>query len=315
MDKRTRREFVRLVGASAAVSLSARDTARAQDVSKEPAGEPEPMPMVPFGRHTVSRLIVGANPINGGSHLSRFVNNQMKQYFTDENKRSFLSHCEDVGINTWQAGPQNIDFYKKYSGGGGKLQYISLAKDLHQVDRVVSGGAIAVAHHGEVTDRLFKSGRVDSVKDFLTMARDKGVMAGVSTHMPAVVDYIESEGWEPDFYMTCVYERHRTAEELKKLLGYIPIPVREVYLKEDPARMFKKVQQTDKTCLAFKILAAGRLCDKQSSVENAFRTTFEQIKPTDAVIVGMYPKYEDQALINATHTRHFGNKKPTPAGV
>jgi hypothetical protein len=56
--------------------------------------------------------------------------------------------------------------------------------------------------------------------------------------MPDVVDTIESKGWDLDYYMTCVYERHRSAEDLEKLLGQAPIPVGEVYLPNDPPRMF-----------------------------------------------------------------------------
>jgi len=60
------------------------------------------------------------------------------------------------------------------------------------------------------------------------------------------------------YYMTCVYERHRSAEALEKLLGQAPIPVGEVYLPQDPPRMFRAIRQTKRPCLAFKILAAGR---------------------------------------------------------
>ena len=69
--------------------------------------------------------------------------------------------------------------------------------------------------------------------------------------------------------------------------------------------MFKAMRQTDKPCLAFKILAAGRLSDRPEWVEQAFESTFRQIKPNDAVIVGMYPEYEDQAAINAAYVRRF----------
>jgi uncharacterized Fe-S cluster-containing MiaB family protein len=76
--------------------------------------------------------------------------------------------------------------------------------------------------------------------------------------------------------------------------------------------MFEVMRQTDKPCLAFKILAAGRLCDKQEMVEQAFKSTFEQIKPNDAVIVGMYPEYEDQATLNAQYVSlysHLSSKR------
>jgi len=85
----------------------------------------------------------------------------------------------------------------------------------------------------------------------------------------------------------------------------VPIPVNEVYLEDDPPRMFKMMRQTEVPCLAFKILAAGRLCDKPEWTEAAFKATFEQIKANDAVIVGMYPEYEDQVALNAEYVRRF----------
>lgn len=268
-----------------------------------------PLPTVPFGPHTLSRLIAGANPVNGGSHLSRFVNMQMRRYFTDEQILRFLADCENAGITAWQSGPGNLGHYAAHRAAGGRLGYISLvhedATSPDQLTRSVAGGAIAVAHHGEVTDRLFRSGELDTIVPLLSRARDLGVMVGISTHMPAVVDYVESKGWDIDFYMTCVYERHRTREELRALLGKVPIPVREVYLEEDPPRMYRAMRATSLPCLAFKILAAGRLCDRPETVEAAFEQAFREIKPTDAIIVGMYPEYEDQIGLNAAYTRRF----------
>jgi hypothetical protein len=66
------------------------------------------------------------------------------------------------------------------------------------------------------------------------------------------------------------------------------------------------IRQTRRTCLAFKILAAGRLCESKASVEKAFRQTFAGIKPTDAVIVGLYDRYSDQAAEDAEFARQFG---------
>jgi hypothetical protein len=107
--------------------------------------------------------------------------------------------------------------------------------------------------------------------------------------------------------MTCVYERHRSADDLRKLLGYVPIPVGEVYLTEDPPRMFKAIRQTRRPCLAFKILAAGRLSDRLEWVEQAFRQTFASIKPNDGVIVGIYDRYSDQPAECAALVRKYGS--------
>jgi hypothetical protein len=92
------------------------------------------------------------------------------------------------------------------------------------------------------------------------------------------------------------------------LLGYVPIPVREVYLKEDPPRMFKTIQATTRSCLAFKILAAGRVCDSKAGVEQAFRDAYQGIKPTDGVIVGIYDRYSDQPGEDADLVRRFGHE-------
>jgi len=268
------------------------------------------MPTIAFGQYTVSRLILGANPINGGSHLSRFVNRQMKRYFTPARVQELLEHCQELGINTWQSGPINLEAYQAFCDRGGEMHYISLAHEDSdhppQIERLLSSsGVIGIAHHGEVTDAFWKRGQINRVREYCKQIRDAGVMVGVSTHIPDVVDHIVSAGWDVDFFMCCVYERHRTRQELEELLGQVPIPLKEVYLEKDPPRMFKAMQQTDKPCLAFKILAAGRLCDRQEWVEQAFESTVRQIKPNDAVIVGMYPEYEDQAAINAEYVRRF----------
>jgi hypothetical protein len=266
------------------------------------------LPQIQFGDHTLSRLIAGSNTINGGSHLSRFVNAQMKRYFTPEQVQRFLAHCQELGINTYQSGKGNLDAYTQYLEHG-KLHFLSLWRDDPDdptaLDELVSAGTIGVFHHGEVTDTMWKSGRIDQVREACKKIRDSGAMVGVSTHMPDVVDHILSEGWDVDTFMCCVYERHRTREELRALLGHVPIPVNEVYLEDDPPRMFKMMRQTEVPCLAFKILAAGRLCDKPEWTEAAFKATFEQIKANDAVIVGMYPEYEDQVALNAEYVRRF----------
>jgi len=57
------------------------------------------------------------------------------------------------------------------------------------------------------------------------------------------------------------------------------------------------MRQTRKPCFAFKILAAGRVPDR--GVEQAFRTAFESIKPTDGIYVGMFPKFKDEVRENA----------------
>lgn len=264
------------------------------------------LPQVPFGGASVSRLILGGNPMGGGSHMSFMVNHPMREYYTPERVQEVLRRSEEQGINTWQSSGGALEHYRRYQDAGGRLHYLSLESDPARIPVLADAGALGIAFHGEVTDQLFRAGKLDQVNDFLMRARDAGVQVGVSTHIPEVVDAIEANGWDLDYYMCCVYQRHRTREELRALLGEAPIPVPEVYLENDPERMFRAIRQTKRTCLAFKILAAGRLCDRPEDVEDAFRRAFAGIKPTDAVIVGMYPRYADQIAENAALTRRYG---------
>lgn len=300
-----RREFLKQVGAAAVAGAVAHAAA-----AQPPPAQPAAMPTIKLGTHSVSRLVVGSNCFNAGSHLSAFVNREMRAYYTPEQVLKTLRRCQEVGINAWQGGCGSIPLYRRLLDEGGSMHFLSIEADNQQaIETLKAGGCIGIAYHGERTDTLFKNNRLDHAQDYLKRIRDAGLLVGVSTHMPDVVDAVESKGWDVDYYMTCVYERHRSAEALKKLLGHVPIPVNEVYLREDPPRMFKAIRATRRPCLAFKILAAGRLSDHPAWVDAAFRETFAGIKPTDGVIVGIYDRYSDQPGECAELVRRYGTPK------
>jgi hypothetical protein len=75
--------------------------------------------------------------------------------------------------------------------------------------------------------------------------------------------------------------------------------------------MTEVIRQVDQPCLGFKILAAGRMCSKAHKVEAAFKFAFEHLKLTDGVIVGMYPRFDDQIRLNAGYTRKFAVLRET----
>jgi hypothetical protein len=100
-----------------------------------------------------------------------------------------------------------------------------------------------------------------------------------------------------------VYNRRRTPQELRKLLGgELPEMPSEAYLQDDPPRMYKVFRQTRKPCVAFKILAAGRV----SNPEAAFKSAFSSIKPIDLVCVGMFPRIKDEVKEHAWWTTLHG---------
>ncbi|MGO9242665.1 MAG: twin-arginine translocation signal domain-containing protein [Bryobacteraceae bacterium] len=306
----SRRAFLQAAGAvpAAAAVASAQSAAPAQ-----PQRQPL-LPTVEFGPHRITRMIIGSNPLYGYSHFNKWLDAHYKEYFTREQKLRLLFHAEELGINTWQvhyndqpAGDSPVDDYKRYRAAGGKMNLIVLAdfalmKDYKLVPEVVKTmQPISIGHHGGVTDNKFRAGNKQSIRDFLKAVHDAGVMAGVSTHNPAVVDVAESEGWENDYYMTCLYRLSRTVEESRAEFGEAALG--ESFMERDPERMFKMIRLTKKPCLAFKVMGAGRNIETPQHVEQVVRTAYASIKPTDALIVGMYGRFKDEAAENTALAR------------
>jgi hypothetical protein len=314
-----RREFLVQCAAAAASGLLLSGTAEAAEVPADrlPAGgQPAaPLPTIRLGPHRVSRLIVGANPISGYSYLGRELDQEMKAYFTPERTQAMLQECVRLGINTHQysMASKATEVYRKLREQGSKLQLIGLHRDWKEVKPMLAANRpIAVAHHGGVTDKLFREGHSGRVHDFVKAAHDEGLLAGVSSHNPDNIKRIADEGWQVDFFMTCFYFLTREtppAGEGGAPPAVLGSTVEKTFYKADPPVMCAVIRQVEQPCLAFKILGAGRLCTSQEIVREAFRFAFTHIKPIDAVIVGMYPRRIDQPRSNADYTRELASSR------
>jgi len=256
----------------------------------------------------VTRLISGGNPLCGNSHFSDAMNREMSAYFTAERVVAYLHHLQQSGINTLQArGDYHrvLHWLELFHREGGQLQWIAqTASEMSDVFRniriLAAAGAVGIYHHGTRTDRFWQEGRIDEARDYLTCMRDCGVQVGLGTHIPQVIEYAEEKEWDVDFYMACLYNLNRQPRE-SALVSGATASSSEVFLPEDPPRMCETIRQTEKTCLAFKILGASRLCATQQTVRSAFEFAFASIKPSDAVVVGMFPKHVDQIALNVQH--------------
>jgi len=275
------------------------------------------LPTIRLGENSITRLIAGSNPISGYSYMGPILDRHMQEYFTPERIVEFLWTCEREGINTHQfSRPEQMgDVFRKLRERGSKMKFICLhagGPERISIEKVVQETQpIAIVHHGGVTDRLFREGKSREVHDFVKRVQDAGVPAGVSAHNPDCIKQIADEGWRVDLFMTCFYYLTRTPEELEKMPPVVTVQVGYPFFASDPLAMTKVVRQVDQPCLGFKILAAGRMCGRDYKVEAAFKFAFEHLKPTDGVIVGMYPRYHDQIRQNAGYTRQFGALRDT----
>jgi len=270
--------------------------------SGAPAGETTAalLPTVKFGKADITRLIIGSNPFYGYSHFNRIVDAHMREWYTQERKIEVLQSAERSGIGTWQChyNDQPLADYLRYRREGGKMNLVLLAdfalmQDLSRIPEAVKKmQPLGVGHHGNRTDERFRAGEKYKIKEFLKAVRDTGVMVGLSTHNPAVVDTAEGENWDVDYYQTCLYFVSRTPEEARRAYG--EAPVGEIYMEKDPERMCKMIRATKKPCLAFKVFGAGRTVNSHQAIENSIRFALANIKPGDAIILGFYPRFSDQ---------------------
>jgi hypothetical protein len=270
----------------------------------------EELPQVRLGQSNllVTRLISGGNPLCGNSHFSGEMDEQMRSYYTPDQVVAYLHHLQQAGINTLQArGDYHriLHWLELFRRQGGQLHWIaqtaSEMSDVFQNIRVLAAaGAIGIYHHGTQTDRFWLEGQIDRTRDYLKCIRDTGVQVGLGTHTPEVIEYAEEQGWDVDFYMACLYNLNRKPRESALVSGKAPASPEE-FRADDPPRMCQVIRRTEKTCLAFKILGASRLCTTQQEVAAAFRFAFSNIKPKDAVVVGMFPKDEDQIALNVRY--------------
>lgn len=273
------------------------------------------LPTIKLGQHDVTRLIIGGNPIYGYSHFNRILSQSQTAWHTPERVVELLAHAEAKGINTWQNSyaERTLSDLDRYRASGGKMHWLCLGKpdwDQHPelIDDAAKRHPIGIAPHGALGERLFREKRFSTLTDLLKRIRNAGVLVGLSAHNPALIETAEEKDWDIDYYMGCLYYLTRPREELSKILGN-EIPLGEVYLPGDPDRMFKVIRNTRKPCLAYKVLAAGRRIESSAQVKQSFLTAIENIKATDAMIVGMYSQFGDQVSENAAIVRELCNGK------
>lgn len=271
------------------------------------AEAPAAMPTITLGKHRISRLLAGSNPILGYSYQGPHSNQHMKDYFTVERTVEFLKRCEAAGITAHQfstpdkAGP----YIRPLREQGSKLQFICLHSQREKIQEAVDvAQPIAMVHHGGATDKLFASGKSERVHDYVKAVHDAGMLAGVSAHNPDCIKRVADEGWEVDLFMTCFYFVTRYSLDPKLTSPSLDFPY--PFIQDDPLAMTAVIKQVKQPCLGFKILGAGRKCATQDTVKAAFRFAFENIKPIDGLIVGMFPWFFDEVGANAEYTRQLG---------
>lgn len=246
------------------------------------------LPRITIGNLKVSRLIVGGNPFSAISHQSAEQDTAMRDYYTTERIKQTLRQCEQVGINTFCGRADNhiMRLLNEYWNEGGTIQWLaqtaperlSLEQNIQQAARA---GAQAIYIQGGTADQAMEADRLEDLRQPLELIHSLGCVAGIAGHNPETHFRAVEIGLPTDLHMVCFYN-------LTGRRGKIDVAdPNEKYHPDDPAGATECIQKLEKPCLAYKVLAAGR-----RDPTEAFTFAFQNIKPGDAVVMGVYTKHQ-----------------------
>jgi hypothetical protein len=270
----------------------------------------ELLPIVNWGGTEITRLIIGGNQIRGFSHVSPELDEEMRDYHTIDNTVASWFRAEECGLNTMQSRGDAVIYerVRAYREQGGTMHWICQTAGEHpdpfqNIREMAEFDPMAIYHHGSVSDRLWQEGTFDQVEDRLKAMRDTGAKVGIAAHMPEILRYVEDKGWDVDFYMTCFYNIAKGGDR-----GLVAEGAQNVEPFDDDDRdvICEFIQQTEKPCIAYKILAASRKCSSPETIREAFKFALDRIKPIDIVNVGMFQKNTDELAMNAEFVREHG---------
>ncbi len=269
-------------------------------------GQDEGMPEIQLGPYRISRLVCGSNATTG-NYYPDHSDQRMHGYFTPARTVRFLMECEKAGINAHQVcvHARSAEYLRLLREKGSGMQIISVScPEWESVDDVIRiARPVAIVHHGGVTDRLFAGGRPGQVHDYVKAVKDRGLLAGVAAHNPDCISQIADEGWEVDFFVTSFYFLTRSLfSEGDPFAVRAEDVYRSDYFRNDPPAMIRVMKSVKQPCLAFKVLAGGRLCTNQEIVRAAFRYALNNIKPSDGIMVGMFTMHFDEAGADIRYT-------------
>ena len=218
-----------------------------------------------------------------------------------------LRRAEEVGVNAWQntLTERSAADLQRYRDEGGAIHYFCLSRggywydDPSLIDEAAKHNPIGMAPHGSgVAGAMFFRKIAWTIFEIFSSASAiQGLWSGCRYTIPASLRLPKKKTGISDYYMTALYYLQGAREEFEQKFGHQPLS--EIYLREHRDRMCGIIRSTDKPCIAFKVLAAGRTINSKNQIREEFAFTLKNIKPNDVLLVGMYQKFNDQLGENA----------------
>jgi len=247
-------------------------------------------PRTTVGGVSLSRLIVGTNWFLGYSHTSKAKDLFIKSYQTRENLADILTVFLNAGVDTVMGMPEPIlrdAIQDAQERTGREVKKIltphfnilpggPLENEPERVfDRCRELGATLCMPHQSVTDCLIDRMHKE-IRDFdryARMIRERGMIPGLSTHMPEAVLIADSTGADVETYI-----------QLYNAAGFL--------MQVEADWVMRIIKNAKKPVITIKPLAAGRLLP---AVGLAF--VWNMIRDQDMVAIGTITPDEAREVV------------------
>jgi hypothetical protein len=242
---------------------------------------------VSLGSLLVSKVIIGGNPFSGFSHQNPERDREMVQYFTTARIKETLHQAEALGVNTVLARADRhiVRVLAEYWDEGGTIQWFAqtcpeFGGPLVGAQLAIRGGAHAVYLHGGQMDFLYAQNRLEEAREAVQHIKSAGLPAGVAAHKAVVHEWANEQLEEIDFHMCSYYNPTPRDKNAAHVQGMV-----EIFAPEDRDQMIAIIPTLRRPVIHYKIFAAGR-----TPPAEAIAYAASQMRPQDAVCVGIFPK-------------------------
>jgi len=248
-------------------------------------------PRTIVGGVSVSRLIIGTNWFHGYSHTSKAKDDFIKSYQTVKNMADIITVFMEAGVDTIM-GPSvqaTVDAVKIAEDRTGR-KCISIITPSFNIksggpselepervfDQCKEFGATFCFPHQTVTDALMDlmHREIRDIDKYTKMIRDRGMIPGLSTHMPESVTIADETGIDVESYI-----------QLYNAAGFL--------MQVEADWVMRVIKEAKKPVMTIKPLAAGRILPP---VGLAF--VWNTIREQDMVTIGTTSPDEAREVID-----------------
>jgi len=253
-------------------------------------------PRTIVGGVSVSRMIIGTNWFLGYSHTSRAKDKFIKEYQTREHITDILKVFLQNGIDTIMSPmptPVLANAIKDAENQVGRPMILVVTPSFNITaggepdmepekifDQVANLGASFCFPHQCVTDALADrtTGTIRKMDLYVKMIRERGMIPGLSTHMPEAIIYADKTGLDAESYT-----------QLYNSLGFL--------MQVEADWIMKTIQKAKKPVMVIKPLAGGRILPP---VGLAF--VWNTIRDEDMVTIGTTTPDEAKEVIEISRS-------------